>query len=73
MSGRAAIRSAWRFRTTSSVTFCAISARTLSSRSATVALLANWSEFTAACRAYAATSASRIDSEARTTSTLVAS
>ena len=51
MIGRAAIRSAWFFRTTSSVSFCAISERTLSSRSATVARFANWSEFTAAWRA----------------------
>ena len=72
MIGRAAIRSALFFRTTSSVIFCATSERTLSSRSATVARLANWSESTAAWRTYAATSASTIASEARTTSTLVA-
>ena len=73
MIGRAAIRSAWFFRMTSSVSFCAIRERTLSSRSAAVARLANWSEFTAACLAYAVTSASTIASEARTTSTLAAS
>ena len=41
MIGRAAIRSASFFRTSSSVTFWAISERTLSSCSATVARLAN--------------------------------
>ena len=41
MIGRAAIRSSSFFSTTSSVTFCAISERTLSSRSAVVARLAN--------------------------------
>ncbi len=48
--GRAAIRSRSRSSTTSSVIRSAISDRTLSSRSATVARLANWSEFTAALR-----------------------
>ena len=51
MIGRAAIRSALLFSTTSSVTFCAISDFTLSSRSAAVARLANWSEFTTVWRA----------------------
>ena len=50
MIGRAAIRSRSCFSTTSSVTFSAISDRTLSSRSATVARLANWSESTTALR-----------------------
>ena len=51
MIGRAPIRSASRFRMTSSVIFCASSAFTLSSRSASVARFANWSELTAVCRA----------------------
>ena len=72
MIGRAAIRSALFFRITSSVSFCAMTERTLLSRSATVARLANWSESTKAWRTYAVTSARTIASEARTTSTLVA-
>ena len=51
MIGRAATRSAWFFSTTSSVIFSAISDLTLSSRSASVARLANWSELTTVWRA----------------------
>jgi len=51
ISGRAARRSAWRFRTTSSVTRSAMTVRTLSSRSAAAARLANWSESTIVRRA----------------------
>ena len=50
MSGRAASRSLSFLSTTSSVIFSATSERTLSSRSAAVARLANWSESTAALR-----------------------
>jgi hypothetical protein len=51
MRGRAATRSAFCFSTTSSVIFSAMSDLTLSSRSAAVARLANWSEFTTVWRA----------------------
>ena len=44
MSGRAASRFSSRASTTSSVIFVAIRPRTLSSRSASVARFANWSE-----------------------------
>jgi hypothetical protein len=51
ISGRAAIRSAARSSTTPSVILAATSVRELSSWSATVARLANWSESTSARRA----------------------
>ena len=60
MIGRAASRSSWFLMTTSSVILSATSDFTLSSRSAAVARLANWSESIAARRTYPTTSASKI-------------
>jgi hypothetical protein len=72
ISGRAATRSGLFFSTSRSVTRSAISERTLSSVSATVARLANWSESTAARRTYPTARASTAATAARTTRAPVA-